>query len=169
MAAEPCSLPAGDSATWCRQDTDHPASAGWSLTYYFAKLGSSIVTLDTTGSGSEFKAVMPAATSAGMAAGSWTWNAVATKGAERVTVASGAIEILPDPTLAHDPRSHAKKCLDAVTAALERRVGDPMLEYEIDGIKAKKIPHAELVHLRAIYADKVRRERGGAFFRSYRV
>jgi hypothetical protein len=168
--SEPLNVTAGDTWSWTRQESTYLPSAGYSLKYILQQLGNTPVEITTTGSGGTFTVSVPATTTAGIAAGSWKWTAIATKGAERYTVESGMIVVAPDPaqvTASTDTRTHAEKCLAAIRAVLAKKMAEPIVEYEIDGVKAKHLPHGELMKLEAIYAARVRRERGAPLF--YRI
>ena len=163
--AEPKQIVAGDTAAWGRSEALYPASGGWTLTYYLAKDATNPIAIQATASGDDHAVSVPAATTAGWAPGAYRWTARVNKAGEVVTLQTGHLVILADPSTASDPRSHAEKALAAITAVLEGRLADPLAEYEIDGLKATLIPHADLLRLRAVYADAVRRQKGGAFFR----
>lgn len=165
MADEPTKLYAGDTVSWTRVQADYPASDGWVLTYYFA-LGSALpVPIAAAPAGPDHLLTIPAATSDAWAPGTCHWTARVAKAGETHTVGQGSFDVLPNPASAYDRRTHSEKCLAAITAVIEGRMGDPITEYEIDGVKAKKLPHAELVALRAHYKGLVRREKGGSMFR----
>lgn len=169
LADEPSKVYAGDTVTWASSQADYPATAGWTLTYYLA-IGTEIpADFAATAQGSDFLVTIPAATTAGWAPGTIHWVARVSKDTEVYTVGEGTIDVLPNPQGAYDRRTHAEKCLAAVTAVLEGLLADPITEYEIDGVKAKKIPHEQLVKLRAHYASLVRRQKGGGTFRQIPV
>lgn len=169
MADAPSKVYAGDTVAWTEVQADYPASDGWSLTVYFAVGTVEPVAIAATPSGADHLVTVLPATTSGWTAGTCHWTARVTKAGETHTVVQGLFEVLPDPTVAADRRSHAEKCLAAITAVLEERMGDPITEYEIDGTKAKKLPHAELIKLRAHYLAVVRRQKGKPVFTQFPV
>lgn len=169
MADAPSKVYAGDSLSWTLVQPDYPASDGWILTVYFAVGTAEPVPVAATASGTDHLLTVPPDTTSGWAAGTCHWTARVAKAGETHTVDQGLFQVLPDPTVAADRRTHAEKCLAAITAVLEDRMGDPIVEYEIDGTKAKKLPHAELIKLRAHYLAVVRRQKGGSVFRQFPV
>ena len=169
MGPEPKQIIAGDSVTWTRQISGYSALDGWALSYYLAKAGTPLTTVSSVPSGADYVITLAAATTVAFVAGVYRWTASVAKGLERKTIDAGSIEIMPNPASNYDPRTHADRCLAAIEAALEKRIGDPMLSYKIDGIEAVKIPHTELIRLRAFYAAKVRRQNGEGFFKVFRV
>lgn len=169
--SEPRQVTAGDTWNWSRSESAYPASAGWVLTYYLAIADETPKTIACTPSvsGPDHVAELGADASASWAPGRYLWMARVAKGAERYTVGSGALDVLPDHTSAGDRRTTAAKCLAAITAVLERRMGDSIVEYEIDGVKAKHLPHNELLKLQGVYRRAVRRENGESTSRAIPV
>lgn len=158
---EPSRIVAGDTASWTTQLGDYPASAGWVLTYYLSKLGGSTtpITFAATASGDAHLVTVSAATTSAWAVGTYHWTAVVTKAAERFTIGRGALEIAPDPSVAHDGRTHAEKCLVSIETALESAVGTATVECELDGVRVRK-DRKELLELREYYRLELKRERG---------
>jgi len=169
LADAPSKVYAGDSLSWTEVQADYPASDGWALTVYFAVGTAAPVPVAATPSGADHLVQVGAEVTAAWAAGTCHWTARVTKASETYTVSQGLFEVLPNPTVAADRRTHAEKCLAAITAVLEERMGDPIVEYEIDGTKAKKLPHDQLVKLRAHYLAVVRRQQGKPVFRQFPV
>ena len=164
--SEPSRVVAGDTWSWTRQEPAFLPSAGYSLTYVFTCLGQTPVQVSaTTQDLGTFAVTMPAATTAKIAAGTWKWTAFATKGVDRWTAATGVLIVDPDPaqaTAATETRTHNEICLAAIRAVLQRKMADPLVEYEIEGFKAKHLSHEKLIDLEVIYCARVRRERGGS-------
>ena len=141
-------------------------SAGYALKYVFTCMGQAPVSVTATQQdASTFAVTMPAATTAVIAAGTWKWTAFVTKGTDRWTAGAGVLTVDPDPaqaTAATETRTHNEICLAAIRAVLQRKMADPLVEYEIDGFKAKHLSHEKLIDLEVIYCARVRRERGGS-------
>lgn len=119
---EPASIIAGDTLAWRREDltASYPAGAGWALTYRLVNAAGKI-DIAAAASGDAFAIAVAAATTAGYAAGGYTWVATVTKAAERYTIGSGQITVRPNLAALNtaDTRSSARKALDACNAALE--------------------------------------------------
>lgn len=154
---EPSTLAAGDTAKWRKSLPGFPASAGWVLTYTLVT-ASARVTFTATADGDDHLVAVPAATTAGWAAGTYTWRAQVAKAGEVFTVADGTLRIQPAFGSATDGRSHARKVLDAIEAVIEGRATSQVGEYQIAGRQLKYIPIPELLTLRDKYRAEVARE-----------
>ena len=71
---EPAAVNAGDTVRWRRALADYPASAGWALTYTLLNAAGKI-TITASAQGDDHLVSVPAATSAGWAAGDYAWRA----------------------------------------------------------------------------------------------
>lgn len=155
---EPTSLHAGDSVSWSRDLPDHPAADGWALAYVFS--GPERHAVDAIAA-APFQVEVPASETAGWAPGLYAWVALASKGEARVTVAKGFLQVEPNLATADalDARSHARRMLDLIEAALEKRIPKDQQSYEIDGQRLDRIPIERLNALRLQYRREVARER----------
>lgn len=158
---EPTQVTAGDTWTWTKSLSDYPAGT-WTLTYYLrSREGEQSFT--ATADGADHLVTVAAATTAGYKAGRYGWTAVVTSGSERYRVGAGEIEVLPDPAnmgAGQDPRSHARKMLEAIEATLERKATSTqiaMIEYTI-GTRGAKFDHKALSELRDKYRSEVKAE-----------
>ena len=167
---EPAQLRAGLTWQWRREDlTEYPATT-WTLTYWFKRQGgtdkfSAVATAD----GSAHAVNVSAATTAAYVADDYTWVAVATSGAEAYEVDRGSIRLLPkyNADAALDDRTHAKKMLESIEAALEAfSLG--VQEYTIGTRTLKRTDLAELRSMHQYYRGLVgaenmaeRRRNGG--------
>ena len=95
--------------------------------------------------------------------GRYTWEAVAINAALGVNtlVGTGIVNVLPDPASTYDPRTPIEMALAAIDAVLAGRLSDPLAEYEIDGVRAKRIPPQDLLTIRDRLRRELRRQRGG--------
>lgn len=162
---EPSSIRAGDTITWRKNLADYPASA-WTLVY---TLINSIAKITITGSsdGVEHVINVPATTSDDYTAGKYDYVAHVTDGTDRITVASGRMDVLPNLAAAttYDNRSHARKMLDAIEALLlnNATVGQiDWLEIQLNNRRIQKEPDKLLVlrdRYRAEVANEERAER----------
>ena len=167
--AEPTQFPVGDSLTWTTSVPDYPASDGWALSYFMALPSGPVIQFGSTGNGDDYTVSILAATTQAWAPGTYQWTSRVSKSGEVHTVGRGLFVILPDPTASNDPRSHVRKCLDAITVVIEGRMNDPLAEYKIDGVEAKRIPIEQLLKLQAYYTARVRLESGGPIAKTIRV
>lgn len=156
---EPLVVTAGDTIEWKRTFDDYPASAGWVLTYALRSASSSI---DITASADvdDHLVSITAATSAAYVADTYSWQAYVTKGIERFSVDKGTLTINPDFAAAgtYDNRTHVKKVLDAIEAALESRASKEQLSYTINGRALTLLTPAELMEARSRYQVEYRSE-----------
>lgn len=143
---EPLSLTAGDTLAWQRNDlaADYPASAGWQLSYRLINAAGKI-DITAVANGAAFAVSVLAATTAAYPPGLYRWTASVSKAGERYTLGTGSLTVLPDLASAAtaDPRSSAKKALDACNLALENygakafmtevKVGERMQKFATPG------------------------------------
>lgn len=155
---EPTTLHAGDSVAWSRDVPECPASDGWALQYVFS--GPDRHSVDAIAA-APYRVELAAATTAPWAPGLYRWVALALKGDQRLTVASGRLQVDPNLVTAEpgDARSHALRMLALVEAALEKRIPKDQQSYEIDGQRLDRIPIERLNALRLQYRREVQRER----------
>ena len=118
---EPTTLRVGDTWKWTRTLADYPASAPWTLKYRF-KSAAAGFEITASASGDDYSVTVAAATTAGYAAGAYSWMAWVEGGtAEKYTVDTGTCTLNPDyrsstATAAFDDRTHARTVLDAIEA-----------------------------------------------------
>ena len=159
---EPRTVVAGDTVSWTRAAGDYPSDDGWSLTYYF---GAPKHTLDPVvamadGEGG-WTIDIPATVTSQWAPDDYTWQAVAVKAAERRTVASARMSVLPSLENAErfDDRSEAEKRLELLDQALhDKAAGGDRASYSIGGRSLTLWPWAELQQARDRAASEVARE-----------
>jgi hypothetical protein len=162
---EPTSFTAGDTLSWTRSLADYPASAGWVLAYRFINATAKF-DITAGASGDDHLVSVTAATSASYAAGSYSWQAFVTKGAERYTVGSGICDV--EPNLAavsasgYDDRSPARKALDAMDAGLQQFGANAHVQsYTIEGRQMTYRTFADFMAARDRLAREVAQEESG--------
>lgn len=162
---EPLSLVVGDRWAWKRSDLSDYPPASYTLKYS-ARLdgaGTTEIEITATGLGDDHVVEVPAATTAAYTAGSYRWQAYITRisDSERITIGSGSLELTTnrDASTA-DPRSHARKMLDLIEAALEGRATNSQLDTLSMslGDRAFSRDPAKLIPLRDKYRAEVARE-----------
>lgn len=162
----PSRLTAGDSVSLLATPPNHLPSAGWAAAFLLVSADARL-TLAGVPTATGFQFAAPPETTATWSAGRYTWSLLATNAGllERTTLASGQVIIDPDPAAGtYDPRSHARRVLDAIEAYLERadlkaartRIADRELQ---------RIPIPELLTLRDRYRADVRAEEAAAGLR----
>lgn len=170
LPSMPTSMVAGDSLRVVRADlaTAYPAADGYSATFIFVpERGGSAVTIDGEASSGGWMLFAAGSVTADWAAGLWRWSVKVEGGDGRFTAENGSIQVQPDPASAADTRTHARKVLEAVEAAIEGRASKTDLETTLaDGRQIKRMSHEELVKMRKTYAGLVaveerKRGRGG--------
>ncbi len=165
---EPLQIRAGETLQWRREDlTDYPASV-WTLKYYL-KNAAQHIEITASADGNNHSVTVSAASSGAYVKGIYSWVAYAEKGTspniERHEVDAGTMEILPSfaNSTAYDNRSHVKKVLDAIEAAVEGRATRTDLSYTINGRSIQHMNPAELIkwhsHYKQLYQQELSAER----------
>jgi len=155
----PSSFTVGDTFKATISDDRYPASEGWSLTFAIAN-GSAAKTASASASGNDFDLTVAGSTTNTWVAGNYTYTLAVTKGAERYTLATGPIQVLPNLASGSpiDGRSHARKMLDAIDAYLENQATGSQIdivESAIDMRRVKREGKGELIKLRDRYRAEV--------------
>ena len=155
----PQSATAGDSLVWVQRAGEYTPADGWALTVAFAGRDLSVAAVTV---GGEHQVTITAAQTAALGAGAWPWIARATKGAERVTVASGTLTLAADPLGAQaSATTHAERMLAAIESVIEGRATSDLSSYSVAGRSLTKLSPAELAQWRNYYRAEVAAERGG--------
>ena len=172
---EPAQLTIGDRWLWKRTDlgSDYPP-ASYSLKYVLRRHDSGAeIEITASESGSDYLVEVASATTAGYAAGRYSRTAyiIRTSDIERVVVGTDSVELIANrDAVATDPRTHARKVLDAIEAVIENRATVDQEEYSIAGRSLKRTPVADLLVLRDRYraealaeerAEKIKNGLGG--------
>lgn len=175
----PSSLAAGTSARWKQSLRDY-SPALWTLTYYFRGNGSGAsfnVVAETVGS--HFEAYLSAATTTGMPAGDYWWQAMVTDGTDTVLVDSGRLKLLAGllaQASPYDGRSPARITLEAIDAQLQGRASKEQQSFTIGDRQVQFTPIPDLLKLRDYFARLVtaeqqaeRLQQGGSYFKNINV
>ena len=166
----PSTIRAGDTIQW-RDDatTDNLGtpidSSTWTLTYWLRfNATNEAASVIGTAYGSGWAFTIPAATSAAFDAGTWYWQAIASKVGGVVTLGSGSSTVEPSLSYvgtapAFDGRTQAQKDLEAVQLAIRTLLsGGSVKEYRIGQRSIKRYDLAELIQLEAKLKADVKRE-----------
>jgi hypothetical protein len=159
---EPKKISAGTSIGWT---FSHELADGlWQFSY--ALRGPGVIDIDATAADGLVTVTKQADVTASWVPGLYDWRLYAKKDADRQLISSGQMEIEADFAslgAGHDPRSHAKRMLDAINQVLEGRILSDHESYTIDDRRLDRIPILELHKLRRVYIQKVRSEKGNGF------
>lgn len=164
----PDQLTAGDSISWkddaARDNLGNAVTcADWTLTYYIR--GEKALSVVGAPDGQGWLTTISASQSATLTKGSYFWQAVATKGSDRITLGSGTLTVAADLSFSgdvgtFDGRTEAEKALAAIDAEINARLTGGMAEeYTIGNRSLKKTPMRDLVALQSRYKTIVTRER----------
>jgi hypothetical protein len=170
----PQKIQAGTTAIWVDDATVDIFGAAvdnttYSLTYYLrANTAGEGVTVASVAYESGWKTTLVAATTSGMDAGTWYFQAVATKLSDASVLELGRGSFTVEASLtysgtpgAFDGRSQAQKDLEAVQAAIRTIIsGGGVSEYRIGNRSLKKYDLTELLALESrLKADVVREKK----------
>lgn len=158
----PTTLRAGDSDSWSESLPNYPASAGWVLKYRLL-WSNGHADITATAAGDDFNITVTSAASTDWPAGPATLVAWVEKAAQKITIGSQPVTILPDlsVSVAHDGRSKNQRALDAAQAALVAYAEGGkahVAEYEIDGNRMKFRSSQEILDLINHYKRLVAKE-----------
>lgn len=164
QTSEPTELTAGDRWAWKRSDlhSDYDNSL-YTLTYS-ARLegsGSTEIEIAASASGTDYLVEVAASSTSIYVTGKYHWQAYITRisDSERVTIDNGSFEVKANNELSTlDPRTHAKKVLEAIEATLESRATKDQMSYTINGRTLARMPIADLILLRDRYKQEVREQ-----------
>lgn len=188
--SEPLVVRAGESWAWARTDlAEHYPASDWSLIYALRNADHHIDLTADAESDDTFSIDLGPAVTADYPPGDYLWLAWAQRFeietttetdpetgeeievetetdtlAARHQVGTGTLRILPDLSLAaaYDPRTWAKRMLDAVEAVLEARASTDQLDL-VDttlGDRGMKRDRSSLIELRSQLQIEVQRETG---------
>lgn len=177
---EPDQITIGETLIWKKSLADYSAADGWVLTYYFRGAGPGF-DIAATADGSDFAITVPAASTAGMTAGAYQWQAWVVLAGVKHQVDSGTAKAVAsfltvDAATTVDGRSQLKKILDGIDAMILGKATADQQEYTIGNRQLKRIPIPDLIALRTQYAklysserraDKLRQ--GAPFFKNINV
>lgn len=160
---EPAQLTIGDRWLWKRTDlgADYPP-ASYALKYVL-RLHSTGAEIEITAneSGADYLVEVASTATAPYTAGRYAWTAYIIRSSdnERLVVGTGTVEVIANRDVAAtDPRSHARKVLDAIEAVIENRATVDQQEYTIAGRSLKRMLVTDLLVLRDRYRADVRAE-----------
>lgn len=169
--AIPATIRAGDTVQWVEPqqldlDGNAATSAAWTFTTFLrfnaASEGATVTGTARTDGGWDL--AIPAGTTEGFNAGTWSWQSRITSGAVVITVGSGTFETLPSLSYAGAPgafdgRSQAEQDLEAVQAAIRAIVSKRAKSYTINSRSFTYADLGQLMEREAQLKAIVNRER----------
>lgn len=160
--AVPSTLTAGDTWSWTYTAEDYPADT-WTGTWYFVG-AERVFEVAGTPSGTDHAGTLAPSVTAGIEPGRYAYRFRVTDGSTVATIGPGYLDVEADPAYvkATDPRSHARKVLDAIEAVLERRATHDQASYSIGNRSLSRMSIGELLTWRDKYKSMVQSEDAAA-------
>lgn len=161
-ATIPAKLTAGDTWIFTFSHADYAAPT-WDASIYFENAAATF-SATAADDGSDHAFSIAAATTAVKEAGRYKWSIRVTDGTDSYTVDTGWIEVLANPAAAgtRDPRSWARRAIDAVEATIEGRATDDQLSFSIRDRSVSRYTLTELTALHEWLQKKLRTEESTA-------
>ena len=165
----PPTIRAGDTVAW-RDDAAADAlgnaitSSTWTLTYYLrANIASAGATVVGTAYGYGWETTLSATTTASLSAGTWYWQAIASRSTEKVTLGAGQLTVLQALSYtgtpgAVDGRSQSRQDLEAVQAAIRALISSGSKAYTIGNRQLTKLDLPSLIERESYLKGLVARE-----------
>ena len=154
---EPRSFTAGETVKWSKSLTDYPASEGWTLKYFLRGTGDPFditCTVDPD-DGDGFLAEISAAQSATLEPIEYLLQGrVENAGGEKYVVYERSLSVRPNIEAAtndFDPRSVAKRIVDAIDALAEGKASRDQQSYKIADRELVRMTPKELTDWRTYY------------------
>ena len=168
----PNTLTAGDSLSLSIPSLGYTVADGWAMTLLLvpaessgARISATTSTADPDNAAAHLLAVVSSTTGA-WAPGAYSWVLQASRTTERATLASGRLQVLPDPaatgTAPMDLRSTSRQALDAINAYLLDTNNLKAASYSIAGRTLTRHSMPDLLALRSRLQAEVAREEAAA-------
>lgn len=146
----------GETLSWKRNFTDHPADDGWTVTYYFRGPAGGGIDAAGTPDGKSFEFEVAADDTANFVAGRYDYQAVAVKATDKIVVDEGRLLVVPGLSAvtvetAFDNRTEFQIILAAIDAALKGKATKDQLSYAIGDRELRRYDVAELIKMRQTY------------------
>lgn len=147
--------------------TCYPAPE-WSATLILRGTADTI-TITSTAEDTQHRLKQTATETGEWAAGTYSYALRVTDGTDVFESESGTLTIKPDIgviTGDYDPRSHVRKTLEAIEATIAGRATKDQERYRINNRELWRTAISELLKLRSVYQEELRREDAAASGRS---
>lgn len=165
---EPQTITQGTSVAWRRPFGDYDPADGWSLVYALRGPGPALDVAAAADAG-EWLVEIGAAATATLTPGRWRLAGFAERAPggtlERVRIVEQPLAVEADLALAdagHDPRTYARRVLEAIEAVLEGRASKDQEGYTIAGRSLTRTPIPQLMELRDRFRLEVASEEAAA-------
>jgi len=164
LTLEPDTAVAGESWLWQINIPEYSADDGWTLEYEFTNQSNNKISFTTTPAtdGSGDHVVNQAfATTALYEAGGYNWAAFITDSGDtyKIRVNTGFLEVVEEySTGSADPRSHARRTLDAIEATIEGRATKEQQEVKLGETTLKFLSLEDLIKAKKYYQSLVSQE-----------
>lgn len=161
LSALPSVINAGETLLFAVQVAGYPPGDGWTLSYFLKNKDSSAVELTSTASGQDHLFSIPASTTGTWTAGEYFGVARVDDGTSYRVIADVRVEVWQDMSQVgpdYDPRSHARKCLDAIEAVMEGRASKDIINTTIAGQSVGRMTPEQLAFWRNYYRAEVSAE-----------
>lgn len=155
----PATVQAGDTVQWTQAFDDFPPSEGWTVA--IALRGASKLDATATARTADYLFTLPAADTAPLAPGTYTWAIYATLASARYVAASGVVVVETDLQAAVRYQTFDETHLAAIEAEITARLsgtGSAHEGYTIAGRQIAKVPLRDLYRMRATYQARVWRQ-----------
>lgn len=131
----------------------------WTVTLHLR--GSISHDVEAVADGTAHRLEFAAQTTSNWRAGPYSYSLRAVRGTETVELEGGQLTVevdLAQVGVGHDPRTHAKRVLEAIEATIEGRAGIDQESLKINNRELRRTPIADLLKLRARYRAEVQQE-----------
>jgi hypothetical protein len=152
---------AGDTWQWTKRLPLYPASAGYTLAYYFANATSAFAIKDAAVVASGDTYVIDFTASAAIPPGRYRWQGYVTLAGVRSTAVEGWITVTPNLGAGTpvDARSPARALLEAIDTLLAGRALTDTTKYTIGNRSLEKMSLLDLMSARSLVAWRVFHEK----------
>ena len=160
----PSKIFAGDKLEFTESDGDYKASNGWAMKYVLINASNKITDLVSVASGDDHLFSITSLISAAWVKGTYQWERYAEKSGTIEKLNRGTVVIEPDiiALATYDFRTHARKTLEALEAAIEGRADKAQLSIQMSVRGSSRglqyLSHDELIRARNYYKILVQQE-----------
>lgn len=161
LTALPSVVNAGETLLFAVGLANYLPGNGWTLSYYLKNKDAAVIEIASTQSGNDHLFNISAATTGTWTAGEYYGVARVGDGTNYRVVADVFLEVKPDLSQVgpdYDPRSHARKCLDAIEAVMEGRATKDIINTTIAGQSVGRMTPEQLAFWRNYYVAEVQAE-----------
>ncbi len=160
---EPELIVAGTTAKWSQSIPDFPASAGWTLRYYFRSTAGGF-DITAAANGDDYLINEPPSSTGNYTAGTFSWvkRVSNADSSESYELGSGTTVVRADfaqQSQGFDARTFAAKALDSIESAIATSAGRDEFSIDIDGRIIVYRSLSELMKARTLFTAEVEQQR----------